>query len=138
MPRTPLPFLLALELAVVGALGFAAWHLVSTRTAAASAPPPSAVSVVSGRGSPRSQAASPPAQPPPSPPPAPRPSAAVAAPKLSLDAGFWQLHLTRVNSDESALERVEWRTVEAAEAFARAYIDGVVLPAIRAAQRGRS
>ena len=133
MPRTPLPFLLALELAVVGALGYAAWHLVSTRTAATSAPP-SAVSVVTGRGSPRPPAPSPPAQPP---PPAPRPSAAVAAPKLSLDTGFWQQHLTRVNGDESALESVEWRAVEAAEAFARAYIDGVVLPAIRAAQRGR-
>src|SRR5581483_2052599 len=107
-------------------LGFAGWHLVSSRLApVAQAAPPAASSVTL----PRTRAsASPAAGTRGSPAPAPVPSAtlpvnrppsprAVITPGLSTSAAFWQRDLTQVNRDEAAWEQLQMRAAQAVEAF---------------------
>lgn len=131
MPRGPLPWLLAAEAAVLLALGVAGWRLVTDRLT----PPPSkAVAQVPAHRQPTPTHTPNPSQIPPTPPPkptAPKPSG--APPGLTTNPAFWQRRLTQINRDEATWEVIEARAVKAVEAFARAYIDQVVLPAVRAA-----
>lgn len=132
MRRRLLPVLLLAECLVLAALGLAAWHLMAARAEAAHAPrshPPAARSPEAPAGAQR--------------PATPSvaglaPTASPPAAALSTAAPFWQAHLGRVNRDESNLEGAEWRAVQAVEAFARAYLENVVMPAVRAAAGGRS
>ena len=127
MPRGPLPWLIALEAAALLALAFFGWRLVTDRLASPPARP-----AVAGLASPHATPR-PPAHttvPPSLPAPAPSASAGSALPALSFDPAFWSRHLTQVNRDESVWEAVEWRVVQAVEAFARAYVEAVVMPAV--------
>lgn len=135
MPRGPLPWLLALEAIVLVALAICGWRLVTDRLGPPASPPPAATARLP-LATPKSLAR-PSAVPA---PPAPTPSAPGAegrrnGPALSFDPLFWREHLTQVNRDESAWENVEWRVVQAVEAFARAYVDAVVIPAVQNAGR---
>lgn len=128
MPHSPLPWLIAAEAALLLALGFAGWHLVSSRLA----PPAAAPAAIAPAAPPRRAVARP--TPSASATPAGRlsPTARPTA-GLSTDLAFWQRNLTQINRDEAAWERVQVHAAEAVESFARAYIRAVVLPAVEAA-----
>ena len=129
--RRPLPWLLAAEAVVLLALGLAGWRLVSDRLAPpppaglASLPLPPAAVAPSARPSPPATAT-----------PAPsRPAAAGTGPPpgLATSPAFWQRNLTQLNRDEASWEAVEARAMQAVEDFTRAYLQQVVLPAVKAA-----
>ncbi len=124
--RSPLTWLVAAEVLVVGALVVVAWNVVaSTSRPVAASPalvPPAATS----------EASTP-----------PLPDLAAPAlkrqlgpwPGLNVDAAFWRERLAQLNSDQVDLERLEWAIVHSAEDAVKHYLDTVVLPAIRRAER---
>src|SRR5579859_4492631 len=60
-------------------------------------------------------------------------------PGLNLDSAFWQQELRELNRDQAYFEQLEWRIVHAAMDTVRRYLEAVVLPSIRHAERaGRS
>ena len=67
------------------------------------------------------------------------PTAGSPAPGVRTDPPFVARQLSAINRDQSALEQVEWRLLEAVVRAARGYLENVVLPAIRRSQHsGRS
>jgi hypothetical protein len=128
--RQVLGLLVAGELAVVGGLVVAAWHVWQENH------PPAAGGA----------AVSPPSSlpPPRGGPPRPSPSATVAAPLqptaaptpgLRTDPMFLGQATLDINREEAAFQQLEWRIVQGATDGTRAYIQRVVLPAISRAQR---
>lgn len=129
MPRGPLPWLIALEALVLLALGVLGWHVAADRLN----PPPTAATPPAAEPKPaRPHAPSPrpPAQPAPTPKVSTRP---IVTPGLSTNPAFWQRNLTQLNRDQAAWEGVEQKAANAVLAFARAYIQQVVVPAVEAA-----
>ncbi len=131
--RRPFTWMVVAEVVVVGGLAAATAHVFAAR---AEAPAAAESLPLPARGSPPSR-------------PAPRltasPGAVVAVatppprrvgptPGLDTSAGFLGARLKSINRDESAWERSEWTIIQAVLGFARAYIDGVVLPGVRAAE----
>lgn len=138
--RRPLTYLLLGECLAVFALGVAVWHLVlPAHRAVAGAPSeagpdpgltpeplPSLPSLPFG--GPRAR-------------PSPSPSAAGGAtapglpgrPPSAAEPAFWSAQLTRLNRDQSDLQRSQWRLIDEALAAARGYLDTVVVPAVEAA-----
>src|SRR6266849_3212532 len=57
-------------------------------------------------------------------------------PGLNLGVGFWRGRLGSLNRDEAAFEALEWRVTHAVMAAAHDYLETVVLPAVRRAERG--
>ena len=102
-----------------------AWHVFQS---APEAPPQ--VAAAPPRPLPRSPVAPSP------PPPKPTPSKASPTPKpaLATDAAFWSGQLSRINRDDSALQKAEWGLVQALTRAARDYLEKVVLPAIKRAE----
>jgi hypothetical protein len=128
--RRPLAWLILLEIALVAALATATYEVIATRwhrPPATAAAPSTAV---------------PRARPPGTRPAAPRPPLAAPtpaprgpAPGLSTDPAFWNQQLQRVNSDQSELAALQARAVRAVTDWVRAYVDGVLLPAVREAEK---
>jgi hypothetical protein len=56
-------------------------------------------------------------------------------PGLNLGIGFWRKRLGSLNRDEAAFEALEWRVTHAVMAAAREYVETVVLPAVRRAEK---
>lgn len=124
--RSPLTWMVAAEIAVVGALVVVAWNVIASAVHASS-PAPAAVSAPVGAG----DAASPLPQ---------LPDLNVKPvrgplPGLNVDPGFWRGRLGRLNGDQASLERLEWAIVRNAEQAAQDYLESVVLPAIRHAEQ---
>ena len=134
--RRPLTYLVLGEGLVLLALGVAIWNLIP-------------------HSPPRSQAVLTPAQPEPAAAPtaeavpglptaAPaHPSASPRAPgtgtgpgTASRDPRFWSDRLATLNRDQAALQKNQWRLIDAALGAARRYLDTVVVPAVEQAQRG--
>jgi hypothetical protein len=56
-------------------------------------------------------------------------------PGLNVNSAFWRTRLAELNRDQAILAELEWRLVHAAMNAVRDYVEGVVLPAIRRAER---
>lgn len=126
----PFTWLVLAELAVVGAVAIAAWHVVQSRLPVATA---AAVEIGQLPSAALPRATLPSASPP--------LAIATAAPKragptpgLALSSTFLNRELSTINRDQSAWEHSEWGIIQAVLGFARAYVDEVVLPGVRAAE----
>ena len=125
--RKPLIWMVVAECAVVGAVLIIAWHAITggaavgadaslSLPAATSAPadnalPASGVPVVGG-------------------------NARGPAPGLNVGIAFWRVRLGSLNRDEAAFEALEWRITHAVMNAARDYLETVVLPAVKRAEKG--
>ena len=56
-------------------------------------------------------------------------------PGLNVSSVFWRQRLAELNRDQVVFVELEWRVVHAAMNAARDYVEGVVLPAVRRAER---
>jgi hypothetical protein len=129
--RRPLAWLILLEIAVVAALAAATYHVIATRwhssspaIAAAPTPTPARAKPATPRpASPKAAA------------PTATPSPRGPAPGLTTDAGFWDDQLKRVNADQAALADLQLRAARAVTDWLRAYVDGVLIPAVRGAEK---
>ena len=122
--RPVLAFLVAGELAVVGALAAVAWHVwQQNQTPSSGAPPVSMPAAAPPRPSPSGTL------------PVPLSPTSAPTPGLRADPLFLNQVTTDINREEVALEQLEWRIIHGAMAGVRAYIQRVVLPAISRAQR---
>ena len=124
--RSPLTWMVAAELAVVGALVVLAWNVVAS---AAHASPP-ALTGISASDVPADAASPLPQLPDLKMTPVRGP-----LPGLNVDPNFWRARLGSMNADQASLERLEWAIVRDAEQAAQDYLESVVLPAIRHAER---
>jgi hypothetical protein len=125
--RSPLTWMVVAEMVVVGSLIAVAWSVVGSagRPAVAAAAP---VAPVAGAAQDESSA----------PPdvesltglPAPGP-----LPGLNLGSAFWRTRLADLNRDQVVLADLEWRLVHAGMAAASEYVQNVVLPAVRRAEK---
>jgi hypothetical protein len=123
--RSPLTWMVAAELAVVGALVVLAWNVVASAVHASSAAP----AAVSAPGDSADTASPLPQLPDLNVKPVRGP-----LPGLNLDPNFWRGRLGGLNADQASLERLEWAIVRNAEQAAQDYLESVVLPAIRHAE----
>ena len=124
--RRPLVWLVVLDLVAVTCLVGAGAAVVASRLAGAAGHPRSlaelpAIAGVGSEGTRAPVVAASPAR------------AAGPTPGLAASSGFLAGQLRTINRDESAWERAEWTIAQAVLAFARAYVDEVVLPGVRAA-----
>jgi hypothetical protein len=123
--RNPLTWMVLAEMVVVSLLIAAAWNVIGTAAKPALASPnlqwpgtssdptPLGAADLSGR---KSDQRGP-------------------LPGLNLDSSFWQQRLRDLNRDQAYFERLEWRIVHAAMESLRRYLEAVVLPSIRHAER---
>ena len=123
--RNPLTWMVVAEMVVVSLLIVAAWNLIGTAAKPALASPilqwpgpaaeptRSALPDLSGRTSDQHG----------------------PLPGLNLDNSFWQQRLRDLNRDQAYFEQLEWRIVHAAMESVRRYLETVVLPSIRHAER---
>lgn len=120
--------MVAVEVIVVAAFAFAAWRLWQSRQVP-SIPPPfaTAPSEEAGGGGPL-----------PTPPPAARGSNRGAPPRLRTDPAFVGEQMREINRQQAALSRTEWSVLSSVVAAVRAYLDGVVRPAVEGAERQAS
>jgi len=126
--RSPLTWMIAAEAVVVTLLIGVAWQLAAgVLRPAASVPElaaPPAAAPNSDLGAPEVDIpAVSPAQGPP--------------PGLNLASRFWRARLGDLNRDEELFVDLEWGLVRAAEGAVKRYVDTVVLPAVRRAERAR-
>ena len=56
-------------------------------------------------------------------------------PGLNLNSAFWRARLIQLNRDQVVLSDLEWRVVHAGMNAAMSYVEDVVLPAVRRAER---
>jgi hypothetical protein len=75
------------------------------------------------------------ASPPPLSPVMPPPAARGPLPGLNVDPGFWAKRLGDLNRDTSQIETLEWKIAHAVMTTARGYLEKVILPAVRRAER---
>src|SRR5438552_3622143 len=115
--RSPLAWLVAAEVIVIGTLGIVIWNVVQNagRPVLAS-PEVQAPAVVGDAGSPLPAVA----EIHPSSQRGPRPG-------LNLDSAFWRQRLAQLNSDQVLLEQLEWRIVHNAMDAANRYVETVAL-----------
>jgi hypothetical protein len=123
--RQPLTWMVMAECIVVMLLVIVVWNVVAAASAqhAAAAPIPAIDSAS--------------AAPTPTPPDLTqeaRPAAPAQLPGLNLDAGFWRIRLSQLNSDQVFFEQLEWRIVHNAMDAAQGYLETVVLPSITRAE----
>jgi len=64
-----------------------------------------------------------------------KPASRPQLPGLNLDAAFWRNHLSLLNREQVILEQIEWRVVHNAMNVIRRYLETVVLPSIKHAER---
>ncbi|HEY1456224.1 MAG TPA: hypothetical protein VGG31_06980 [Candidatus Dormibacteraeota bacterium] len=127
--RNPLTWMVVAELVVVTALVLMAWSAIAQ--AARPATGSSALNV-------DSPAAGDTASPIPSVPAVHKPGSNVARPGLNVDPAFWLNRLQGLNRDQVYFEQLEWRLVHAGMDAAQRYLETVVLPSVRNAERSGS
>ena len=126
MIRAPLTWMVVAEVVVVGALVLVAWHAFAGVMGPQAAP---SIGFPAAEASPADSAL---------------PAGGLAGgttfhgpfPGLNLGIGFWRKRLGSLNRDEAAFEALEWRVTHAVMAAAREYVETVVLPAVRRAEKG--
>ena len=125
--RAPLTWMVVAELVVVSALVLVAWHAFAGALGNQAAP---AIAFPAVEASPADTAL---------------PAAGVPAadatfhgpfPGLNIGIEFWRGRLSAINRDEAAFEALEWRVTHAVMSAASDYLETVVLPAVRRAERG--
>jgi hypothetical protein len=122
--RSPLTWLVAAEIVVVGAIVAVAWNVVAS---AGHSPVSQSIA----------EAPQPTDDPGSSLPQLPRPNSPAARgplPGLAVDPTFWRQRLGNLNGDQVYLEQLEWQIVRSAEDAANRYLNTVVLPAISRAE----
>jgi hypothetical protein len=123
--RSPLTWLVAAEIVVVGAIVAVAWNVVasaghsSVAQSIAEAP----------------QASDDPGSSLPDLPQLNNPASRGPLPGLAVDPSFWRQRLGNLNGDQVYLEQLEWQIVRSAEDAVNRYLETVVLPAISRAER---
>src|SRR5256885_4706892 len=123
--RTPLTWMVVVEIAIVGTLAVVAWNVFESATRPVAAAPVLAPPDANPEASP------------------PLPDLPLLSPQhqlgplpgLSVDPGFWRERLAQLNGDQVDLEQLEWRIVHSAEDTVKQYLETVVLPAIERAER---
>ena len=122
--RSPLTWLIALECVVVGALAVVAWNVVSSALRPSFAAPISL---------PVTAPETPPSLP--DLPSSVSPPARGPLPGLNLNSAFWRTRLEQLNREQAAFVALEWHIVHAAMDAVRGYVEDVVVPAIRRAEK---
>jgi hypothetical protein len=122
--RSPLTWLVAAEIFVVGAIVAVAWNVV-----ASAGHYPVSQSIA---GAP--QATDDPGSSLPQLPQLDNPAARGPLPGLAVDPAFWRQRLGNLNGDQVYLEQLEWQIVRSAEDATNRYLQTVVLPAISRAE----
>ncbi len=125
--RKPLPWMVLAECAIVAALVMVAWHLIASPPAQHSFAAPAASQAPEAGGAKGPVSADVPAQSP----------ARPLLPGLNVDANFWRIRLAELNHGEAAFELLEWRLVHSVINTAHRYVESVVLPSVRRAERRR-
>ena len=124
--RQPLTWMVIAECVVVAMLIVVVWNVV----AAAAAQHPAAAPA---------QAVDSPATPSDSPLPdvnlGAGPPPQIQLPGLNMDAAFWRVRLSQLNSDQTLFEQLEWRIVRNAMDAAQGYLETVVLPSVTRAEK---
>jgi hypothetical protein len=124
--RSPLTWMVIAEFVVVGALIVVVWNVVgATRPAFAS--PSLALPASNGDTS----------SPLPDLPVTGVPGPHGPLPGLNLDSAFWRLRLEQLNRDQVVFEKLEWRIIHNAMGAMQRYLETVVLPAIKEAEKAR-
>src|SRR2546427_10945809 len=121
--RSPLTWMLVVELVVVGALVSIAWTAINAASRPALASP-----AIQQSDAPAETNAVPDV-------PVVIPSPRGPLPGLNLDSRFWRTRLAELNRDQPLLAQLEWRTVHTAMDAMKHYIETAVLPAIQRADR---
>ncbi len=124
MLRSPLTWLVSAEIAVVATLVFMAWGVVAGASRSVMLSPSLQIPDLADDGSGL-----------PDLPLQSSPQESGPPPGLNLGTRFWQARLANLNRDQALLARLEWRLVHGAMDAARRYVDSVVLPAVRRAER---
>lgn len=124
----PLTWMVVGELVVVSALVAVSWHMLSTAAARPSAP------LLLPLASPSPDDLSPPDVSPGDLSP-PDPSALPQLAGLNVDPAFWRSRLAGLNEAEAQVEALEWKIVHSAMDTVQRYLDSVVIPAVRRAER---
>lgn len=122
--RSPLTWLVAAEIVVVGAIVAVAWNVV-----ASAGHPASTQSIAEAP-----QATDDPGSSLPQLPQLNNPAARGPLPGLAVDPSFWRQRLGSLNGDQVYLEQLEWQIVRSAEDAVNRYLETVVLPAISRAE----
>lgn len=123
--RSPLTWLVVAEIVVVAAIVVVAWTVVAS--AGHPSAPPSIAGVPQATEDPGSNL--------PELPQLNNPAARGPLPGLAVDPSFWRQRLGSLNGDQVYLEQLEWQIVRSAEDAVNRYLETVVLPAIRRAER---
>jgi len=117
--------MVAAEIVVVSALIAVAWSVIGSEAhPAAAAPVASAPEASADDGSPL-----------PDIPALTGDPARGPLPGLNVDPAYWCARLGELNRDQVLLAQLEWRAVHAAMVAARDYVESVVLPSIRRAEK---
>jgi hypothetical protein len=125
--RSPLTWMVSAELVVVAFLVVFAWTVV------ANASRPVVVSPsIQLPGSPADDSSALPDF------PGSSPAARGPAPGLNLNSSFWRSRLAELNRDQVVLAQLEWRLVHGAMDAMKRYVETVVLPAVRRAERAEA
>lgn len=123
--RSPLTWMVLAEMVVVGSLIAVAWTVVGSMAHPAAAAPAASVP----EAAPQDQA------PLPDIPTLTGDPARGPLPGLNVNPAFWRSRLADLNRDQVVLAGLEWNLVHAGTVAARDYVETVVLPAIRRAER---
>jgi hypothetical protein len=128
LTRTPLTWMVLAELVVVGTLIALAWNAIAPGVR-----PPVAIPAEAAPGGAASDDGAPPDF-----PAVAGPGSRGPLPGLNVNPAFWRDRLAELNRDDAWLVGLEWRLVHAATDAARDYVESVVLPAVRRAERAVS
>jgi hypothetical protein len=123
--RSPLTWMVVAEILVVTALVVLAWSALASAAGPAVAAP-----VISSPASSSDEAS-----PLPDLPQITKPASSAPVPGLSVDPVFWLGRLQALNRDQLYFEQLEWRLVHGASDAAQRYLETVVLPSLRQAER---
>jgi hypothetical protein len=122
--RSPLTWLVVAEVVVVGALIVVAWNVIGAVARPAMASPSLGLPAATDDSSP-----------PPDFPETGTPGLRGPLPGLNLNSAFWRQRLQQLNRDQAGFQQLEWRVVHAAMDAIRRYVETVVLPSLRQAER---
>jgi len=123
--RSPLTWMVVVELVIVGTLLVVAWNLVGSSLRPAFGSPVVAAPQPTGDDT----------SPLPDIPGLVGQPGRGPLPGLNLSSSFWRARLAALNRDQVLLAQLEWRLVHAGMSAAESYVRDVVLPAIERAEK---